>query len=245
MLIVVSFVAGIGKHLDGSGMCQALTILFLVCDLVGVLLAMMKYLLETLYASPEEHAARLLGRLPEYRREVIKNSISQKSEEDLNVYVEKCASDVFQKVPLSAEAVTRIRALPALGLRLVIAFTTCTMSLTLWSYVGGEGSPVFGDQRFGSPNCVNVLALGEQSLYSNLVTLATVGFGDMAPRSVFGRLMVDCEIIMSIFLLIFVANIVGGLVMENSGWAWNERRDEMKSYLHKILIQYRTVVHQA
>jgi len=49
---LASYEAGLGNHVDGSTTWQGLTLLALLCELVGVLLAMMKYLLENLYASP-------------------------------------------------------------------------------------------------------------------------------------------------------------------------------------------------
>jgi energy-converting hydrogenase Eha subunit A len=230
---LASYEAGLGNHVDGSTTWQGLTLLALLCELVGVLLAMMKYLLENLYASPEEHAARLLARWPDYRQKVIDLSKPNLTEEELD----RCVKGVFQRVTLSAEAVARISLLPRLGLRLLVVFTACTMSLALWSYIGGDKNPVFGDQLFASRNCRDVAALGEQSIYTNLVTLSTVGFGDMAPRSLSGRLMVDCEILMSLFSLIFVANIIGGLLMENSGWAWSSRQEPMKIHIRKLVTQ--------
>src|ERR1035438_9082072 len=171
--------AACGKHFDGGAAWQVVTLLALLCEVVGLLLAMVKYLLENLYASQEEHAARLLARWPEFRQKVIENNKPSLTDEEL----EHCTDAVFGRVPLSAEAVSRIGVLPRLGLRLVVVFTACTVALTLWSYIGGNKNPVFGDILFASPNCSDVFALGEQSVYANLVTLSTVGFGDMAPKS--------------------------------------------------------------
>lgn len=62
------------------------------------------------------------------------------------------------------------------------------------------------------------------ALYFSIITLATVGFGDIAPRSSLARGLVAAEVICSMLYQIFIFSIIAGLARDR-GRPREERND--------------------
>lgn len=53
-----------------------------------------------------------------------------------------------------------------------------------------------------------------ESLYFSVVTIATVGYGDIVPKSVDARLLVSLEILVGVFYQIFFFSILATILLQ-------------------------------
>lgn len=243
---VVVIIAGVSAHfakpphriVGNSGI--VLTLVFLLIEIGVLLRASLRYLVKHMFAPPKEHAARLLERLPNCEK--MMERLSQKpstTDDEINSVVNL----MLHQRKIGAEAIERMTILPVIVLRILADFTLATTGLIWWAYLREACHTAANQLFFGiayEPNgLMSVFRLLERSVYLNLVTISTVGFGDHFPRYLCARLMIDAEIATTIFGFTFCTNVLVGILMENSGWAWEARRESLQRYLKSFLQEHR------
>jgi hypothetical protein len=202
-------------------------------------ICLLRYLNKYVFSSPKEHAARVLksagveGNIDELP--LVENNIP---EPQLNSVLEKA----LHSKNLGAEACKRIAFLAGIGFSLAAVFTLANSSVILLDYAAGRSRALLHGFIYGGPGLYGFWRLIERCFYGNVVTLATVGYGDIYPAIAQMRVLVDAEIVSAFVLFALGINTVTALVMDSSGWAWDSRRNYLKAHIHATVNQKKAVL---
>jgi len=211
------------------------TLLLTCCLLLEagvVVLSTIRFLLDKVFLSGNDLAQELI-RQTEVEQSV--REIGRSCSSPGTVEIKELAGRVLRLEPLSCVAVRRLLVVGVMGTRLFLAFSFTTVVLVyLMRYVGAyDGIPI--DAGF--------LSVVDRALYTNLVTMSTVGFGDVHPGHLSWscRLLVDIQIVScALFLLVGVNSVIGS-ILEGSGVAWESRRALIEDHLSRVFAEFRRV----
>ena len=216
--------------------------LALFLEMFSIVLSLAHVLLSHISLSGMDHADHLFSFLnQEQRRDCLRRfSDGCKNTPGGNVDstrhnsdVEDCIDQVLSNFTLATHALDRFGAFVGVWLRLWATFTVVAVGLVFIQRLAQKPHAVFGTSCYDVKTLRGFCSLIEQSLYHNLVTISTVGYGDFAPVTVAGRFMVVCEILTTLTVLTLGLNILVGIIFEGSALAWFGRRDLVFEFLRR------------
>ena len=74
------------------------------------------------------------------------------------------------------------------------------------------------------------------SVYWSLVTATTLGYGDFAPHSVFGKVLTTCLITFTVFVMLptITANVAAWLIVNRDAFT-HEEQEQLKKGLEEVI----------
>jgi hypothetical protein len=250
-VLIAQFVSSSSPQAMGWGnVIIVLAFIFLIFEILSFVFTLTWYFLDQIFIEEFERADRLVSHcLSKEDRELTFGKLAQAAPEaeaeeardKKNTPVDDLVEQLLRGEMLGVEALSRITMFMLLGARLVMVFTLTTISLEYAHFIKGGCPSIFGQIAYPLNTFSGVCWLLEESIYSNLVTMATVGYGDMSPQTMVGRFMVDLEIVTAILFLTFGINMLVTLVIDSSRLAWIGRRDVLRRHIVNIVEQRRTI----
>lgn len=219
-------------------MVTALEVLAFICTLTW-------YFLNEVFIDEFERADKLISRLEPTERastfSLMAGLHAEEQKDHVDSLVESLVAQLLRAETLGAEAFDRIIMFVFLAMRLLFVFSLATVALEFANFLTGNSKSVFGKISYSFNSVAGILSVVEQAIYGNLTTIATVGFGDMAPEMLAGRLLVNMEIATAILFLSFGINMLATLVMDSSVLAWSGRREVVELHIRRSIEQIRNV----
>ncbi len=129
------------------------------------------------------------------------------------------------------EALFRVRCFAGIWLRILLVYSAATIFLIYHH----PGKVVFGEN--GATASAGLFSVVADSLYANIVTLGTVGFGDRAPNNPPAMFMVAMQIVSSTVFLTFGINTLVGMVAEFSPSTWPARKEQVTNHIKRVIEQ--------
>jgi hypothetical protein len=202
----------------------------LFCEVVSVVVSLGWFLLSHISLSGKEQADLLFSKLSKQDRDDCLSRFSHSTKEKEDKAVQSCLDLVTSKYCLAAQMVDRFTFFGGVWLRVWLAFASGSICLSMLQKIAACPVPVFGAARYDL-SLSGIASLIEQSIYHSLVTISTVGYGDFAPVTLAGRVLVVWQILTTLAVLTFGLNILVGLILESSALAWGGRRDTVFEFL--------------
>jgi len=204
-------------------------------ELCCLICTMGSYILDEIFVPPLDRAERLARKLPNL--EEVVHSLVCTETQTRDARVDAVVAEMLQSDHGSSEALDRICTFAQLGMRLLLAFVFTDVSLECGSFISGHSGAGFSDLAYSFQSWWAFAEILDKSFYFNLVTIATVGFGDMGPKIFWARLVVDVEIMTSILFLTYGINILVSLVMDSTTSAWIGRKEVLTEFMHTAVNQ--------
>jgi hypothetical protein len=214
---------------------------FMGLEVIAFICTLTSYFLNEVFVDEFERADKLISRLEPTEKESTFTVIAGLKDDEAKVQIESLASQLLGADMCGAEAFDRISMFLILATRLLVIFTVASIGLEFANFLSGNPRAVFGGINHSFRTLPGLLSISEQSVYATLTTLATVGFGDRAPETLAGRLLVDMEIASAILFLSFGINMLVTLVMDSSVLAWSSRREVIEVHIQRGIDQIRNV----
>jgi hypothetical protein len=222
---------------------KAIALLLIVCELTSILLTTMWFVFrEVIILDDKEKVERFVSHWPEEKLRENVTTLVENHKEKAVEHADILMNQFLSLDIIALEVARRMGAFFLLAAIHIISFTVTTFALVTWTY-GGLQTPAVANLSYPYLNIKPEVAeswprLLETSLYLNLITISTTGFGDMAPAaSLCARILVDVEVISSMFLFIFGLNMLASILVENSYQSWATRRELLRAHLRLSLAQ--------
>lgn len=219
-----------------AGLC--VVFLAVVVEVVALAVSVLQYLRRHVFAPPNEHADRLID-TPGIHEQIedLVNADDEVTREEL----EPILDTALHADSIATQACKRLAFVGIILGRLWSIFTLAYFAVILLDFGVGHHRALIGQFLYKGPDgwVYGLARLFERCAYANIVTLSTVGFGDLAPNCWELRLLVDIEILAGFVLLALGLNVIAALVMDNSGWAWAGRRLVVEEHVLRTIKQRR------
>lgn len=231
---ILAVVAGKGLGTvppTASGLMSTILLALLLLEAVGLILSLFRYLTEIVFMPAAQRASDILRLCPEADVELKRLAALPAAPSPGTL--ETLAIETLNTSVLAAEALRRLVTFGSFAFRLLIAFVVATVALVHLQPTGGPEEDVFLNVNM-SDGLPLVL---ERAVYLNLVVIATLGFGDMAPihSALPARVLTDIEIVTSSLLVLFGVNLLIGLVLEGSAASWAQRQIILQRHFRKLV----------
>lgn len=209
-----------------------IVLLVLVAEMINIIYSLKSYLLEKIFFSPSETSDR-------YCTIIFKNHpkyalIARKEDENIDNIINDIMYSNDFKETLRKQSVITIEVFIKYLLRYLLTFTLSIFALICLYHIAGKHEEIIkGIQILKTNNLKDIFSLLEKVFYANLVSISTVGFGDITPLTWLGRFVADLQILGSVLILIIGGNMVISIIIENSSLAWSSRMKFLKIHFQR------------
>jgi hypothetical protein len=222
---------------------KATVIGLLFVSLVSLLLTTLWFVFtEVVIIDDKEKCEKFVSRWPEDKLHRSILALIESYKASAVEHSDALLSQFLERSMIAREVSRRMGVFFLLALIHLTTFTAATFSIITWTYGGLHGLPTasltYPYLNVGPDVAGNGSQLLEASIYLNLITISTTGFGDMAPTpSLCARILVDAEVLSSMFLFVFGLNMLASILVENSYQSWVSRRKLLRKHLRRALAQ--------
>lgn len=230
--VIFSIVCGVLAAPHPTLKLRLTVILFAVlfCEVVSVIVSLGWFLLSHISLSGVEQANLLFSKLSKQEQKECLSAFTKSGRTKEDKTAQGCVDQITSKYCLAAQMVDRFMFFGGVWLRVWVAFAAASIALSMLQKIAECPVPVFGTATYDL-SFSGVASLVEQSIYHSLVTISTVGYGDFAPVTLAGRVLVVWQILTTLAVLTFGLNILVGLILESSALAWGGRKDTVFEFL--------------
>jgi hypothetical protein len=253
ILTILLFIFLLSTFLKGSHE-YFFSIIIILTTFIGAsfqLKELLSYFLKEVFISEQEKAEKLfdmykiIRKIPndkEAGRNLAKKILEMENLENL-IEKEEERKKLVESYVLAdnivAEANNRFLNFTIFLIRIILTFTFSIISLVSWLPNAFENLSLIQSNSSLLQLTNEIVNLFNASLYFVLVTLVTVGYGDIHPNNLFSRILVEIIIITSLLFISFGLNLSIGLVIEGSSLVRNERLSEI--FMNHIKKSYQNI----